>query len=85
MSRTRPCDQEDIVCTLPLLIINLSTMSKKMQDDGKMATTTLTPAAHFFPDILSKQTEASGSIVTSQTQLVGNHMQLYNHRIAVPI
>ena len=83
MSRSRPCDQEDIVCTLPLLIINLSTMSKKLQDDGKMATTTLTPAAaHFFPDIVS---EASGSIVTSQTQLVGNHMQLYNHRIAVLI
>jgi len=37
----------------------------KLQKDGKMVTTTLQQATH-FPGILSKQTEASGSILTSQ-------------------
>jgi len=36
-------------------------MNKKLQNDGKMTTTTLPPAAH-FPDILStKLSEASWS------------------------
>ena len=43
-------------------------MSKKPQNDGEMATTALPPAAH-FPDI----TEASGSMLTSQTRSVGDH------------
>ena len=49
---------------------------KKLQDDSEMATTTLpwSPATH-FPDILSKQTEASGSMLTCQTQSVGDHTQ----------
>ena len=43
------------------MFITSSTMNKKLQDDGKMTTTTLPPAAH-FPDILStKLSEASWS------------------------
>jgi len=58
-------------------------MSKKLQDDGKTATTTLTPAT-YFPDILSKQVdlEAKG---TSQTHSVGSHMQTLQSQIAVPV
>jgi len=41
-------------------------MSKNLQDDGEMAAITPLPAAH-FPKVLPKQTEASGSILTSQT------------------
>ena len=55
-----------------------STISKKLQDDCETATTTLPPAAH-FPDILSKQVEASNrSILTSQTQSLGDNTQVYN-------
>jgi len=39
-----------------------------------MTITTLPPATH-FPDVLSKQTQASGSKVTFQTQSVGGHTQ----------
>ena len=54
-------------------------MSKKLQDDSEIAKTTLTPATH-LPNVLSIQTEASGSTVTSKTQSVGSHIcQLYNH------
>jgi len=53
-------------------------MSKKPQNDGEMATTTLPPAAH-FPDI----TEASGSMLTSQTRLVGDHTPTLQLQIAV--
>jgi len=55
-----------------------STISKKLQDDCETATTTLPPAAN-FPDILSKQVEASNrSILTSQTQSLGDNTQVYN-------
>jgi len=39
-----------------------------------MITGTLTPATH-FPDMLSKQTEASAIIVSSEMQSLGGHMQ----------
>ena len=52
-----------------------------MQNDGKMATTTLQQATR-FPGILSKQTEASGSILTSQTWLVGGNTQTLQSQIS---
>jgi len=42
-------------------------MSKKLHDDDEIATTNYVPPAIHFPDIMSKQTEVSGSIVTSQS------------------
>ena len=61
-----------------LFLATSSTISKKLQDDCETATTTLPPAAH-FPDILSKQVEASNrSILTSQTQSLGDNTQVYN-------
>jgi len=53
----------------------LSAMRRKLEDDGKTATTTLPLATH-FPNILSKQTKAPENIVTSQIQLVGRQMQI---------
>jgi len=58
-----------------IFVYYLSAMSRKLEDDGKTATTTLPPATH-FPNILSKQTKAPENIVTSQAQLVGRHMQI---------
>jgi len=42
-----PLKSHGLACDIFYLFITLSTMSKKLQDDGKMATTTLPPAAHF--------------------------------------
>jgi len=64
-----------LVCDVICLFITLSTISKKLQDDGETITTTQLPATH-LPDILSKETEASRSKGTSQTQLVGGHRNL---------
>jgi len=58
-----------------IFVYYLSAMSRKLEDDDKTTTTTLPPATH-FPNILSKQSKAPESIVTSQTQLVGRHMQI---------
>jgi len=55
-----------------IFVYYLSAMSRELEDDGKTTTTTLPPATH-FPNILSKQTKAP---VTSQTRLVGRHMQI---------
>ena len=58
----------------------LSTISKKLQDDGE-ATTPATP----FPGIQSKQAEAFGNKSTPQTRLVGSHMQAWQLQIAAPV
>jgi len=52
----------------------LSTISKKLQDDGQATTTAPLPATPSH-GIQSKQAEAFGSKSTPQTQLVGSHMQ----------
>jgi len=64
------------------LFITSSTISKSLQDDGEMGTATLPPATHFL-NILPKQTEAFGSIVTSQTRLLGGYM--LQSQITVPV
>ena len=66
------------VCDIFYLFITSSTKSKKLQDEGETTTATLSLATH-FPDVLSKLTEASGSIVTSQTQYMAT-CKLYNYR-----
>jgi len=50
-------DVHVVACDIFNLFITSSTISKKLQDDSKMSTTTLPPAI-YYPDILSKQTEA---------------------------
>jgi len=44
-----------LVCDVFYWLITSSTMSKKLQEDGEMATATLPPAVH-FPDILPNKT-----------------------------
>ena len=60
--------------------------AEKLQDD-EPAIATLQPATH-FPDTLSQQTEASGSIgsiVTTHTWSVGGHTQTLANFIAVQV
>ena len=51
-----------------IFVYYLSAMSKKLEDDGKTATTTLPLPQHTI--------KTKKAPVTSQTRLVGRHMQI---------